>query len=198
MQLHTSIESKIRSYTTEFRTKSPEMSPLFFADNASLLKKEDNIISEGERPMLLRKIRRNSGGICECKRVMVIDDQEFIIQTFKKMIQFYPIDFVFASSGLEALEKMESLVRGKCSDKCKIVNVIFVDYQMPGMNGIETAKKLREMFLKQRIAQIKLILSTGMSQSEIAIDDRKIFDGILLKPVSYDTLRGKIKEFCDL
>jgi len=68
-------------------------------------------------------------------KVLVVDDVEINQFVIKEMLSYYGLEIDLASGGEEALEKI----------KKNDYNLVFMDYVMPGMDGLETAKKIREL-----------------------------------------------------
>ena len=70
--------------------------------------------------------------------VLTVDDQEFFLAAAREVIQATPgfTSAGEASSGSEALELL---------DRHPGAHLVLVDVRMPGMNGVECAKRIREM-----------------------------------------------------
>ena len=68
------------------------------------------------------------------KRVIVIDDEKPIRDSFTLALEDTEFIVDTASSGMEGLDKI---------DKEKY-DLVYLDLKMPGMNGIETLRKIRE------------------------------------------------------
>ncbi len=64
-------------------------------------------------------------------------------------------------------------------------DLVLVDYFMPGMNGAETAKAIRDGYAVQN-HKIVIIVVTG--SDSLNADDCSVFDAILAKPYTSDEL----------
>lgn len=116
---------------------------------------------------------------------MVVDDEEDVQllfrQKFRREIKAGKIEFVFAFSGAEALEYLQTQ-----SDHSVVL--ILSDINMPGMNGIELLKIIKEKF-----PSLKVFMITAYGDEEnyrIAIEYGA--DDYLHKPVEFVTLKEKI------
>ena len=79
-------------------------------------------------------------------RVMVVDDTTRVRNMLTSMLALDGFEVVGSSgSGREAIEMIEALDP----------DVVIIDYKMPGMDGLDTARRVREM----RPAQIMIMYS---------------------------------------
>jgi excisionase family DNA binding protein len=69
------------------------------------------------------------------QRVLIVDDEEAVRSTLRRMVELHGIAVVTAQSGSEAVEKTR---QGS-------FRLVFLDLNMPGMNGVETLKALKEI-----------------------------------------------------
>lgn len=113
-------------------------------------------------------------------KLMLVDDEERFLATTKKLLAKKDYDVATASSGTEALEKLETLA----------VHVVILDVKMPGLDGVAT---LRE--IKKRFPLIEVIMLTGHATVESAVDGLKsgAFDYVM-KPCDIDELIKKAAE----
>jgi DNA-binding NarL/FixJ family response regulator len=104
-------------------------------------------------------------------RVVLADDHDIVRQGLKRLLDRAPeIEVVGeASDGLEALKSVKALAP----------DVLLLDIEMPGMDGIEVARRLREANIDVRI----LILS--------AYDDREYIRALLDIGVSGYLVKGE-------
>lgn len=91
---------------------------------------------------LIKRIHMNQG-----IRVMVVDDSKTARSVLGDLLRRHQFQVLEAGSGEQALE-----ILAECSD----VHMVITDYSMPGMNGCELTKKIREHFDLNRLAIIGL------------------------------------------
>ena len=115
-------------------------------------------------------------------RVLVIDDNRTSRNIFEEMLQTFNFHVESAFSG-EAGLKMAL----ECAAAEKPFQVILVDWKMPGMDGIQTSRKIRELLGGS--SQPKIILVTAYSREEALVEAEQTgLDGLLIKPVSPSAL----------
>jgi len=68
-------------------------------------------------------------------RILVVDDEETFRETFAQILREESYEVETATDGYEAIEKV----------KTKAPDIIFLDIKLPGMNGVETLKMIREI-----------------------------------------------------
>jgi len=106
--------------------------------------------------------------------IMVVDDEEIVRESFFHWFQKYGYMVETASSGFEALEKLENYP----------FQVMFVDIKMPGMDGIELLEKV-----KQEYPDTIVIIITAYGSIESAVKAMRIgASDYLLKPFKPDQL----------
>gem|GEM_PF-443391 len=127
--------------------------------------------------------------ILEHINALVVDDNS----TFREVLQNYLETFSFAvdcaGSGRQALD----LIRSASQSNGPFYDLIFMDWQMPGMDGLETARRiLQDDSLPQTP---KIIMITGHGREDVMKQAEKInLDGFLLKPVTPSLLFDAVME----
>ena len=113
--------------------------------------------------------------------VMLVDDEVPFVETMTKRLAKRNLNVIAAFSGQEALEIL---------DKQRNVDVVILDVKMPGMDGIETLRKI-----KSACPLIEVVMLTAHATVESAIEGMKFgaFD-YLMKPCDMDQLIGKVNE----
>lgn len=113
--------------------------------------------------------------------VLFVDDDKMAQKLMSKFLKDWNI--YCASSGQEALETMEE----------KTYAVVFLDYQMPGMDGIELLQRI-----KKRHSLVQVIMITGSDDLNTLITSlSEGADDFILKPVKKDTLFKVLNNTCD-
>lgn len=118
--------------------------------------------------------------IKEKMKIMLVDDEERFLQTSQKMIAKRGYEVLTAASGAECLKKLEE----------EPVHVVILDVKMPGMDGIETLKHI-----KQRFPLMEVIMLTGHANTESAVEGMKLgATDYLAKPIEIEDLITKAEE----
>lgn len=83
----------------------------------------------------VRRITYRGKFTCPNATIMVVDDNEINLEVAEEMLLRYNAKVIRAASGLECLKLL-----GK-----KAVDLIFMDYMMPELDGIDTLKRIRQL-----------------------------------------------------
>jgi DNA-binding NtrC family response regulator len=110
--------------------------------------------------------------------VLLVDDEEEFVETLAQRLEVREFDVTTALSGADALERLER----------EEVDLVILDLQMPGVDGIEVLRKIKELK-----PLIEVIMLTGHATVETAIEGMKLgaFD-FLIKPTATEELVEKI------
>lgn len=116
-------------------------------------------------------------------KVLIVDDSQQNLQVLASLLQRTSMQLDKAGSGLECIEKVRS----------KKYHLIFLDYMMPEMDGMETFHKLREEENGEEVPIIAITadVSTGIRQKFLSED----FADYLSKPVMWDRLEEILLQF---
>ena len=108
-------------------------------------------------------------------KILVVDDNEVNLQVADGLLKKLDINCTKASSGYEALALMSK----------QKFDVIFMDHQMPDMDGIETLEKIREAEagLEESEKNIVIALSANAVNGAREMFLSKGFDDFLSKPI---------------
>ncbi len=114
-------------------------------------------------------------------RVLVVDDDLFVRQSLQKMLSRTPgiSTAGFAENGTQALEMFAS----------EAVDLVLMDVQLPGMDGVSTAAEIRALDPKARV----LMFSSYCDQSILRKAIGAGASGYILKDAEPDTLISAIR-----
>ncbi|MBF0273874.1 MAG: PAS domain S-box protein [Nitrospinae bacterium] len=99
----------------------------------------------------LNKLKRNQ----ELK-VLIVDDSKISREHLKTLLKPHKLILLEADNGIDGLQRL---------DENQDISLIFIDYEMPGMNGHEFTQKVRRKFSKEDMA-ILAVSSDGSSISK--------------------------------
>jgi signal transduction histidine kinase len=114
--------------------------------------------------------------------VMVVDDVETNIYVAKGMLAPYGLQIDSADSGFAAIEKIRN---------GKVYDIVFMDHMMPGMDGVATARILREMGYGHPI--VALTANAVVGQAEIILGSG--FDDFISKPIDLRLMNVVLNKF---
>ncbi|MBZ0092774.1 MAG: response regulator, partial [Sulfuricellaceae bacterium] len=115
------------------------------------------------------------------RRVLVVDDNEHARAVLNDMLGKMGFQVEESASGQEAVAAIQ---RGAATGYA--YEAVFIDYQMPGMNGVETAQHILGLGLTP---SHHLIMVTAYGREEVLKQaDGAGFENVLIKPVKASTL----------
>lgn len=114
-------------------------------------------------------------------RLMIVDDQNLFLESLKMVIENCREDVKVAASASSGEETLRLL-------KTTEVDLILMDIQMPGMDGVQTTRLVRRLYPK-----IKIIMLTTHDEHEL-IQEALVSGaaGFLLKSISPEVLFSSI------
>ena len=121
-------------------------------------------------------------------RVLVVDDNAQARQVLGEMLCSFSFDCQRVGSGSAALEMVEKTA---ADPGVKPFRVVLMDWKMPGMDGLEASRRIKQSTVVTEKPCI--ILITAYSRDEIIKDSKRSFlDGFLSKPVNPSKILGAI------
>ncbi|SDX23674.1 ATP-binding protein [Marinobacter mobilis] len=117
-------------------------------------------------------------------RVLAVDDNEANLKLVLTLLRDNQIQAEGAASGFEALSKARQ----------QHFDLVFMDLQMPGMDGVETTERLRTLDgYSERLPIIALTAHALADEQDRLVQQG--FDGYMAKPISSQQLMGIIHEY---
>ena len=118
--------------------------------------------------------------------VLLIDDERSIVRIVSRYFEMLGISWEVAENGAKGLEKV---MEGKYS-------LVLMDVQMPVMDGLETARRIREREQTEKLPRLPII---GMTAFAFAGDRQRCIeagmDDFIAKPFEPTDLKSKIFSF---
>jgi PAS domain S-box-containing protein len=114
-------------------------------------------------------------------KVLVVDDNPTSREILQEMLESFTFEVTVAASGAEGIAELES------AKEDRPFELVVMDWKMPGMDGIETSKRIKNNEGLSKIPAI--IMVTAYSREEIMQQAEDIgLEGFLLKPVNSSIL----------
>lgn len=113
-------------------------------------------------------------------KILLVDDEIDFLQAMAERLSLKDFDVIAASNGEDAIASAEK----------DLFDVALVDFQMPGMDGTQVLK-----LLKERHKYLEIIMLTGHATIDSAVESAKL--GVfkyLEKPYDFEKLVEVIKE----
>lgn len=118
------------------------------------------------------------------KKILVIDDEELIIKSLKKLLEREGFAVFVAKNGQDALVMAEE----------EGFDLLIADIRMPGINGVETVQGIYEGLQKKGIGNIPAIFITGYADEEIRKRAKTLNPiAYIYKPFDISELVDKVK-----
>lgn len=119
-------------------------------------------------------------------KILVVDDEKDVQllfqQRFRKEIRKEVIEFVFAFSGEQALEKLSSMDHEAV--------LILSDINMPGMSGLELLEKIRQNY--DNPPPVVMMISAYGDEQNRSTAARLGANEFLTKPLDFSILKEKL------
>lgn len=114
------------------------------------------------------------------KIILLADDEEMLRDLLSELLEATGYNVIKVNSGQEALNTLNELK----------IDLAIIDFNMPGLNGLDTIAKMREMKFN-----FPIILSSGSLEIDKEFDLKKYkVNGKLLKPYEFETMLATIQK----
>ena len=121
-------------------------------------------------------------------RVLVVDDSETSRSILTESLSSMTFNVGIAASGDAALVELD-----RAADEGRPYDLVLMDYKMPGMDGIEAGRRIKQNYGPSKIPTVVMVTAYGreeiMSQAEAAG-----LEGFLIKPVNQSVLLNTIMD----
>jgi signal transduction histidine kinase/CheY-like chemotaxis protein/HAMP domain-containing protein len=122
----------------------------------------------------------------EGMHILLVDDNQATLDILQYALESLSFEVSQAVSGEDALDIIDQ-------SQEKPFELIFMDWKMPGLDGIETSKRIRKKTILQ--PPPKIIMLTAYGGEEVMNKAQELpLDGFLVKPVTPSSLLNAIME----
>ena len=132
------------------------------------------------------------GSIFHNKKALVIDDNasaRIVLSGMLKNLQFEVDD---VSNALGAYDKIAKQINNDND-----YDLIFIDWQMPDINGFEAARRIRQLYSGKKLPFLIMITAYDRDDA-MSNDEAEQFNDILLKPITPSVLFNSLARIFDL
>ena len=113
-------------------------------------------------------------------KILVIDDERPTLNMFRLFLNAYGHEVLTAENGASGLEIFRQ----------EKPSIVFTDVKMPGMDGLEVVKKIREVE-----PEVQVIVITGHGDSDLAVQASHLqVAAFLNKPISRAALESALRQ----
>ena len=121
------------------------------------------------------------------RRALVVDDNDHARAVILDMLQGMTFATTEVASGVAAIEEVR-----RAAQQGQPYDIVYLDWRMPGMDGIETARRIRSLGLE---SPPMLLMVTAFGREEMLKEaSRTGIENVLVKPVTasmlFDTTMG--------
>src|SRR5690625_4260594 len=114
-------------------------------------------------------------------KILVVDDQPINIQLLQRMLEREDMDVLTAQSGKECLEKVEA----------ETPDIILLDVMMPGMDGLEVCRQLKQNEMTKSIPVIFISARTSKEGRLAGLASGAV--DYITKPIDLDETLARIQ-----
>jgi two-component system sensor histidine kinase/response regulator len=124
------------------------------------------------------------------RRVLIIDDNSYARSVLSGMLDNFAFNVDEAASGEEGLEMVQQAAAGGAP-----YHMVFIDWQMPGLDGVETGRRI--LAASGLPTPPRLVLVTAYGREDVLRQaEQSGFENVLIKPVTssilFDTTVGAL------
>lgn len=125
----------------------------------------------------------------DISRALVVDDEEEVCLTIQELMHDTGVQVSYATNGYKAVE-----MAAQSHEQHEDYHVILLDWKMPGIDGVETARRIRTRVGRE----VPILVLTAYDWSEIEEDARKAgIDAFLPKPFFVSSFRQVIQNLVE-
>src|SRR5262245_49617334 len=115
-------------------------------------------------------------------RILIADDDPVSRRLLQVALQKWGYEVLVTTTGTEAWNALQGSV---------VANVLILDWQMPGMDGVEICRRIRQ---SQQLQSAYVILLTSRGGKEDVVEGLQAgADDYVTKPFDHEELRARVQ-----
>ena len=151
--------------------------PIHTLNVAALLNNETNTY--------VREVNRKGGFECPRATILVVDDNFTNLNVASAILTKYKANVLTALSGRDCLRILND----------HDVDMVFLDYMMPEMNGIDTLEEIRKIPGSKYVSMPVIALTANVVSGAREMFLEAGFDDFLAKPISIDKMEKVLRKY---
>lgn len=119
-------------------------------------------------------------------KILVVDDNATSREIIYDILKVWDLNVDLCESGVDAVVKVEESINDK-----SLYNFMFIDWKMPGLSGVETVLKIKELYKQKAVStEPMIIMITSYLKDELTeqLQVNGLSLSILVKPVTPSTI----------
>lgn len=126
---------------------------------------------------------------CRGKQVLLVEDNELNLEIAVELLKYARLNITTAKNGLEGLDKFKAAPPGTYA-------LILMDIQMPVMNGLEAAKAIRALPVKDAQTVPIVAMTANAFPEDIAATLQAGMNEHLSKPIDLEQFHSILQKWC--
>ena len=127
-------------------------------------------------------------------KILIAEDDIISSRALEGYLNKWGYKSTVTHNGKQAWEAFQSNIRTVYSNENKSFRIAILDWEMPGMDGIELCKKIRRLSKEDKEIYVYIILLTGKDRQEEIIKGLSAgADDYITKPFDFMELRVRLK-----
>lgn len=118
------------------------------------------------------------------KNILIIDDDGMVTKSLCGLLKNAGYSAQPSDNGFDAIDVI----------KDTHIDLIVVDIRMPGIDGVETVKRIKEILKSKHKPDIPVVFITGYADSEVNHEAKELGE-VVFKPFDNEGFLGKINNY---
>ena len=119
------------------------------------------------------------------KKILIIDDEELVVRSLSNALKRSSYEVMIAKRSEDAFIMIEE----------EGFDLIISDIRMPGLNGVETVRRIFESLKERNVNNVPAIFITGYADEKLEMEARSLHPKAYIhKPFDLEDFLKRVKE----